>query len=183
MRLLFNQAILFVSLFFLCGAQVVAFVAAHQSPALDHNVSPSALRELNDKRRALLIVFRAGVVDTRDYNRALLDLAQKADPKPGRYRLAYDVIAKKLNGYIEKYKSLTPALELGDADFVILFNLIEYRHVLNTTYAYGELFVVRKGKAESQQPPAIIWKSRKVQWAGDAINDLIRELRMSRGEF
>ena len=78
---------------------------------------------------------------------------------------------------------MTAVTEVTDADYVILFNLLEYRTVLNTTYPYGELFVVIKGSPETQTPPRIVWKSRKVQWAGDAVSDLIKQLRTVRGEM
>jgi hypothetical protein len=77
---------------------------------------------------------------------------------------------------------LTPAHDLSDADYVIYFNLIEYRRILNTIYPYGELFVIVKGSPENQKPPRIVWKAKKVLWAGDAISDLIKDLKMVRGE-
>jgi hypothetical protein len=92
------------------------------------------------------------------------------------------VIAKKLNSYIRKYKSLIPATQLSDADCVIFFNLVEYRRILNTSYPFGELYIILKGTPEKQKPPRVIWKSRKVLWAADAVNEFLRELRNVRGE-
>jgi hypothetical protein len=151
-----------------------------------HNGSPvsGALTQLNGKRNVLLLVLRAGVLDTQGDNKAVLELALKTDPGPPlRHRLAYDTMAKKLNSYIKKYRSVNPAQQMGDADFIILFNLLEYRRILNVIYPYGELFVIVKKNTAEQVPLGIIWKSRKIQWAGDAINDLIRELKTARGEF
>jgi len=143
----------------------------------------SALAELRYKERALLMVFRSGVLDASNNERAIIDQVLKADPEPkGRNRWAYGQIAKKLNSYIRKYGSLTPAHELSDADYIIYFNLIEFRRVLNVTYPYGELFVILKGSPATQTPPRVIWKAKKVLWAGDAINDLIRDLKTVRGE-
>ena len=144
---------------------------------------PSALAEVRDKKRALLMVFRAGVLDASDNERAIIDQVLKADPEPkGRNRWAYGQIASKLNSYIRKYRSLTAANELSDADYVIYFNLIEFRRILNVTYPYGELFVIVKGSPATQTPPRVIWKAKKVLWAGDAIKDLIRDLKNVRGE-
>jgi hypothetical protein len=142
-----------------------------------------SLLEVRDKRRALLLVFRSGVLDASDNEHTIIDQVLKADPEPrGRNQWVYGVLAKRLNSYIRKYKSLTAAHDLSDADYVIYFNLIEYRRILNTIYPYGELFVIVKGSPEKQKPPRIVWKAKKVLWAGDAISDLIKDLKMVRGE-
>ena len=97
--------------------------------------------------------------------------------------MGYGQIARKLNSYIRKYGSLSPAQDLSDADYVIYFNLIEYRRILNTIYPFGELFVIVKGSPETQKkPPRVIWKAKKILWAADAIGDLIKELKVLRGE-
>jgi hypothetical protein len=143
----------------------------------------SSLMEVRDKQRALLLVFRSGILDVGDSERGIIDQVLKADPQPrGRYMWAYGQLAKKLNSYIRKYKSLTAARELSDADFVIYFNLIEYRRILNVTYPYGELFVIVKGSPERNTPPRVIWRAKKILWAGDAISNLIKELKSVRGE-
>jgi len=143
----------------------------------------SSLMEVRDKQRALLLVFRSGILDAGDSERGIIDQVLKADPQPrGRYMWAYGQLAKKLNSYIRKYKSLTAARELSDADFVIYFNLIEYRRILNVAYPYGELFVIVKGSPETNTPPRVIWRAKKILWAGDAISSLIKELKSVRGE-
>jgi hypothetical protein len=153
-------------------------------PNHNETAGSAVLTQLNGKHSVLLLVLRAGVLDTRGDNQALLDLALKADPRPpARHRLAYDTMAKKLNGYIKKYRSVTAAEQLDDADFIILFNLLEYRRILNGIYPYGELFVIVKKNTNTPVPLGVVWKSRKIQWAGDAINDLIRDLKAARGEF
>jgi hypothetical protein len=162
-------------------------VLTHWHPVKPQESSPntrnSALAEVRDKKRALLMVFRAGVLDASDNERAIIDQVLKADPEPkGRNRWAYGQIANKLNSYIRKYRSLTAAYELDDADYVIYFNLIEFRRILNVTYPYGELFVIVKGSPETKTPARVIWKAKKVLWAADAINDLIRDLKHVRGE-
>jgi len=151
-----------------------------------HNDSPggSVLSQLNGKRSVLLLVLRSGILDTRGDNRALLDLVLKADPRSAmHYRLAYETIAKKLNSYARKYGSLSAAGELSDADFIILFNLLEYRRILNVNYPYGELFVIVKKDTNTEIPLGVIWKSRKIEWANDAINDLVKDLKTARGEL
>jgi len=143
----------------------------------------SSLVEVRDKHRALLVVFRSNILDASDNERAIIDQVLKADPHPrGRYQWVYGQLAKKLNAYIRKYRSLTAAQDLSDADYVIYFNLIEFRRILNTVYPYGELFVIVKGSPETNKPPRVVWKAKKILWAGDAIGSLIKELKTLRGE-
>jgi len=145
--------------------------------------STSSLSEVRDKHRALLIVFRSSVLDASDNERAIIDQVLKADPRPkGRYQWVYGQLAKKLNAYIRKYRSLTAAENLSDADYIIYFNLIEYRRILSTLYPYGELFVIVKGSPETKTPPRVVWKAKKILWASDAIGNLIKELKTLRGE-
>ena len=107
-------------------------------------------------------MFKSRVVDARDGERAIIDDVLKADPNPkGRYRWVYAQLAKKLNKYIRKYKSLSAANELSDADYVIFFNVVEFRRILNTPYPYGELFVIVKGSPETLKPPRVVWRAQK----------------------
>jgi len=143
----------------------------------------SALEEVRDKQRALLLVFRSRVLDATDNEHEIIDQVLKADPEPqGRNRWVYGQMAKKLNSYIKKYGSLKPAHDLNEADYVIYFNLVEYRRILNTIYPFGELFVIVKGSPDTQKPPRVIWKAKKILWAADAIGDLIKELKFVRGQ-
>jgi hypothetical protein len=165
-----------VSILFLL---LVCSSAATQSPAVDGN----SLEEVRDKRSALLVVFKSRVLDVGNRERAIIDDVLKADPEPkGRYRWVYTQLAKKLNKYINKYNSLTPARGLSDADYVIFFNVVEFRRILDTPYPYGELFVIVKGSPEKLKPPRVIWRARKVLIAEDAISDLIKDLKALRGE-
>lgn len=143
----------------------------------------NSLAEVRDKRNVLLVVFKSRVIDVGDSERAIIDDVLKADPEPkGRYRWVYSQLAKKLNKYMHKYKSLSAATELSEADYVIFFNVVEFRRILNTIYPYGELFVIVKGSPEKLKPPRIVWKARKVLFAEDAIGDLIKDLKTLRGE-
>ncbi len=145
----------------------------------DHN----SLAEVRDKRSALLMVFKSQVLDVSDREGAIIDDVLKANPKPtGRYRWVYTQLAKKLNKYINKYRSLTAAYELSDADYVIFFNVVEFRRILNTPYPYGELFVIVKGSPETMKPPRVVWRAKKILYAEDAITDLIKDLKAIRGE-
>ena len=159
---------------------VLCFSAVAQAPVADGN----SLAEVRDKHSALLVVFKSRVIDASDSERAIIDDVLKADPYPkGRYRWVYTQLAQKLNKYIHKYKSLSAARELSDADYVIFFNVVEFRRILNTPYPYGELFVIVKGSPETLKPPRVVWRARKVLYAEDAISDLIKDLKAIRGEI
>ncbi|HKG60036.1 MAG TPA: hypothetical protein VKB05_09755 [Pyrinomonadaceae bacterium] len=143
----------------------------------------NSLEEVRDKHKALLVVYKSRVIDARDRERAIMDDVLKADPVPkGRYRWVYTQLAKKLNKYIHKYKSLNAASELTEADYVIFFNVVEFRRILNTPYPYGELFVIIKGSPETLKPPRVVWRAKKLLYAEDAISDLIKDLKAVRGE-
>ncbi len=143
----------------------------------------SSLIELRDKRNAMLIVLRTGIVDASDNEHGILDMVLRSDPIPrGRFQWVYGTLAKKLNRYMSKYGSLSATTDLSAADFVIFFNLLEFRRILDTTYPFGELFIIVKGTPELMIPPRIVWRSRKVLYSSDAIGDFIRELKLVRGE-
>ena len=158
----------------------LCFSAAAQTPDL---ADGNSLAEVRDKHNALLIVFKSRVIDAGDRERAIIDDVLRADPQPkGRYRWVYTQLAKKLNKYINKYKSLSAASGLSEADYVIFFNVVEFRRILNTPYPYGELFVIVKGSPEELKPPRVVWRAKKVSFAEDAISDLIKDLKAVRGE-
>jgi hypothetical protein len=158
---------------------LICLSAAAQEPVSNGN----SLAEVRDKRSALLVVFKSRVIDAGDRERAIIDDVLKADPQPkGRYRWVYTQLARKLNKYIQKYNSLSAANALSEADYVIFFNVVEFRRILNTAYPYGELFVIVKGSPETLKPPRVVWRARKVLFAEDAIGDLIKDLKALRGE-
>ena len=142
-----------------------------------------SLTELRDKHRALLVVFRSRVLDATGGERAIIEDVLKADPEPkGRFRWVYNQLAKKLDKYMRQHGSLIPAETLADADYVIYFNVVEFRRILDAVYPYGELFVIVKGRPEELKPPRVVWRANKVRFAGDAISELIKELKLIRGE-
>lgn len=159
-------------------------ILAQPAPDTDEqNNHVGSITELRYKQRALLVVFKSRVVDVSDGDRAIIDGVLKADTPPkGRYRFVYNELARKLNKYIRKYGSLTSATDLADAEYVIFFNVVEFRRILNALYAYGELFVIVKGSPQELKPPRIVWRAKKMLVATDAIRDLIKDLKRLRGE-
>jgi hypothetical protein len=167
------KAVAPILLLFLC------FSAVAQQPVAEGN----SLSEIRDKQNALLVVFKSRVLDVSDREGAIIEDVLKADPHPkGRYGWVYNQLARKLNSYMRKYKSLSAAKELSQADYVIFFNVVEFRRILNTPYPYGELFVIVKGSPETLKPPRVVWRAKKMLFADDAIGDLIKDLKAVRGE-
>lgn len=163
---------------------LISFSVMGQAPVGENApAATNSLGEVRDLHRALLIVFKSRVIDVTDRERAIIQDVLKADPIPeGRNRWVYTQIARKLNKYINKYKSLSAASELAQADYVIYFNIVEWRRILYTFYPYGELFVIVKGSPEKLKPPRIVWRAKKMLSADDAIGALIKDLKALRGE-
>jgi hypothetical protein len=130
-----------------------------------------------------MLVGRLAVMDASDPERVVIEHALGGDPRENeRHRPAYNEIARVLNRYVRKYKSLVSAESVGEADFIIFFDLLEYRRILYDRYPFGVLYVVVKGTQDGATRPHVVWKSRKVQEAGDATRELVKELRFLRGE-
>jgi len=161
---------------------LICFSAMAQTPA-GEGAHVNSLAEVRDMRNFLLVVFNSHVLDVSDRERTITQDVLKAQPTPkGRFRWIYMQLARKLNKYIDKYKSLSAATDLAEADYVIFFNVVEFRRILYTYYPYGELFVIAKGSPEKLKPPRIVWKARKMLIPEDAIGELIKDLKAARGE-
>ena len=176
-----SQSVLAVCL--LAPAQSSQDLALEAVRGQESTTNHGSLYEIADKQRTILMVKRIDVIDARDDAKAALDEALRGDPHLRRgHGLAYNTIAKKLNDYIKDYNSLTSVREREEADFIILFNLIEYRYVLGVYYPYGDLFVISTPHGTNQSPPSVVWRSRKPQFADDAISNFIKDLKKVRGE-
>jgi hypothetical protein len=155
-------------------------VAGQEAPASNH---AGSLSELRDKQRALLVVFKSRVIDVNNDDRVIIDDVLKGDrTAKGRFAWVYNDLAGKLNKYINKHQSMLPARNLADAEYVIFFNVVEFRRILNALYAYGELFVIVKGSPQDLKPPRIVWRAKQVLIGTDAIRALIKDLKTLRGE-
>ena len=157
--------------------------AQQNPPGVNDNVVTGSLAELRNSRRVLLLVRRSTTIDSRGLEKTILDEAYRTDPEIRfRYPRLYNSLARKLNSYMKKYQSISPAESISDADFIVYFNLLEYRRPLGIPYPYGEMFVILNNRANGKSP-RIVWKSRKSSmWAEDAIGDFLKDLRAVRGE-
>ena len=163
---------------------LISIPAVAQEPGDETAPSEAnALEEVRNLQSALLLVFKSRVLELQDRERAIIQDVLKADPEPkGRNRWVYNIIAAKLNKYIRKHKSLIPARVLSEADYVIYFNVVEFRRILYTYYPFGELFVIVKGSPEKLKAPRVVWRTTKMLSAEDAIGALIKDLKILRGE-
>jgi hypothetical protein len=177
-----ERSILLASVVLACVFATAGSVRAQTGEVRSAHAGHS-LAELHDKHRALLVVFRSRVIDAGGGERAIIEDVLKADPHPkGRFRWVHNQLAKKLDKYMRQHGSLIPADGLADAEYVIYFNVVEFRRILDAVYPYGELFVIIKGTPEEQKPPRIVWRANKVRFAGDVMGELIKELKLIRGE-
>ncbi|HYE12983.1 MAG TPA: hypothetical protein VD968_00925 [Pyrinomonadaceae bacterium] len=151
------------------------------------------LADIKTKRKVTLVVVRAKTVDSRDTARSAIEEARSVEEareaageearaganrrQRRRHAYAYNVVAEKLNNYMKKHGGMSAAMGLDDAEFVVIFNLLEYRRVLNSIYPFGELFVVVNGPR-----PRLVWRSSKATFAEDAAGEFIKELKASRGQ-
>jgi hypothetical protein len=149
----------------------------------NENILTGSVADLRNSRRVLLLVRRGGVIDSRGLARTIIGEAYREDPDARlRYPRLFNTLARKLNNYMRKYGSITAVKNIADTDFIILFNLLEYRRTLGYLYPYGELFVILNDRLNGK-PPRIVWRTRKSpMYAEDAINDLIKEMKTVRGE-
>ena len=154
-----------------------------QQNTFNDGVVTGSLYELRGKRRVLLMVRRSAVVDASGQAKAILaEVYGPSLEQRGRFPRIFNALARKLNKYMIKNQSISAALTISDAEFIVFFNLLEYRRPLGTPYPYGDMFVILNDRSYGRQP-RIIWKTRRSpRWAEDAIDEFIRDLKATRGE-
>jgi hypothetical protein len=150
---------------------------------VNDGVVTGSLTELRTRRHVLLLVRRSAVIDSRGQARSILNEVYRAGAEPPQhFARIYNTIAGRLNKYMVKYRSISAVRDISNAEFIVFFNLLEYRWPLGHPYAYGEMFVILNERSGNGQP-RIIWKTRKSPISvEDAINELIRDLKDARGE-
>jgi hypothetical protein len=164
----------------ICQAAIKAQTDATEG---DESVVTGSLSELRNSRRVILLVRRSNVVDSRGLAKSILNEAYREEPDArARYPWLYNLLARKLNNYMRRYQSITAVNDVSEADFIVLFNLVEYRRPLGYAYPYGEMFVILNNRTGGKSPQ-IVWKTRKSPvWAEDAIKDFLKDFKAVRGE-
>ena len=170
------------------SGRVLLLILLAVCPALaqtesDDNMFTGSVNELRDRRRVFRLVERSSVVDAREEAKSILAEVYESDPTPrAPFARIYNAIARKLNKYMAEHQSISAVRDMRDADFIILFNLLEYRRPLGHPYPYGGMFVILNDRSAGREPH-IVWKTRKRSvWAEDAIKDFIKDLKAARGE-
>lgn len=165
---------------------LLAAVAAAGQRAPAGEVSRGPLSDVRALRRVALLVSRTQTVDARDpaqiaveqYGRAL------AGSGPRTHAPAYRAVARRLNKYIRKYRSMTAVQSAAEADFVIVFNVLRVRgsFIPDEPYIFGKLFVVARAP-DPARPPRVVWESEGYESRlEDAVGDFLKALRAARGE-
>ncbi|HEY6187814.1 MAG TPA: hypothetical protein VIW80_09060 [Pyrinomonadaceae bacterium] len=158
-----------------------AAVARYRLEGVD--AAQGSLMEIKERRRAFLIVVRSSVIDADDSGASIVKEALETDARDARRHFyPYNVIARKLNEYMRKHHSMSAVDEVWQADYIIYFNLVQYRRTINGVYPYGELYVILNRGADDAKPARIIWKTKKILWAEDAVKEFLSELKRTRGE-
>ena len=172
-----------------CTLRILLLILLIVCPALAQtqttdNVVRGSINELRTRRRVFLIVRHSSVVDAKEEAKSILAEVYQSDAGPphGQFARIYNAIGGKLNKYMAEYQSISSVRDLRDADFIVLFNLLEYRWPLGRPYPYGEMFVILNDHSGGREP-RIVWRTRKrSEWAEDAIKEFIRDLKAVRGE-
>lgn len=173
---------LLIALALAASAGGAAVPAPASGSADDDQTFEGSLAEVKDKQLVFLVAARSRVVDVRGPDPAAL-LEALGDGRVRTHAYPYTVIARKLNEFIRKGRGMTAARSAAEADYVIYFNVLEYRRTINGVYPYGELFVILKRDSGGKpQPPRIVWRTRRPTWAEDAAKEFLKELRRARGE-
>ncbi len=141
-----------------------------------------SLAEIKTKPNMTLVILKSSILDASGADEPIIKEALAGEPRlAARHRFAYGLIARQLNQYIKKYRSLRPTDKISQSDFIVYFKLVEYRRLLNGVYPYGELYVIVPAR-ETAGNARIIWRTRKIGFAEDAIKDMLRDLKQIRGE-
>jgi len=170
----------------LSGLLLISPTTAYsQKPAEDLGevVVTGSLADVRTMRHVLLLVRRSAVVDSRGQAKSILGEVYRNDADGiKRFPRTYNSIARRLNQYMNKYGSISGARNIAEAEFIVFFNLLEYRRPLGRPYPYGEMYVILNERSTSK-PPRIVWKNRKSPvWVEDAVDEFLKDLKATRGE-
>jgi hypothetical protein len=157
--------------------------APAEQPAAEGTARPAvahgSLEEVRGRMNARLLVIRPRTVSAGDPALGVADAVRRRATTERRHGRIHNAIAKMLNKYIEKYGSMTATRSVEEADYVVVFNLLQFKRVLNDFYPVGEMYLVAYTEPG---PPRVLWKTEKEMFYDDATKNLIKALKQSRGE-
>ena len=152
---------------------------------MEERVLRAPLSVIANKQRALLIVTRSLAVDTRGRVRGVINEVFDTEARSlPRHEYAYGLASKRLEKYAGERGSLTLVEKLEEADFVIVFKVVrEVRSFApEEPFIYGEMFVFLN-KTPDESEPALLWRSKDDTTSPeDAARELIKQLKLVRGE-
>jgi hypothetical protein len=145
-----------------------------------------SVADLRDRRRAALLVVRTQTVDARDPAIVAVELYRQAAGGMGArpHVAGHRAVARQLNKYIRKHRSLTAVKSAAEADFVLVFNVLRVRgsFIPDEPYIFGKLFVIARG-TQADPRPSVVWESKGYESRIDkALGDFLKALRAVRGE-
>lgn len=158
--------------------------AAPEQPAAEApgrpGVAYGSLQEVRGTMmNARLLVIRPRTVHAGDAALGVTEAVRGRATTERRLSRLHNAIAKMLNKYIEKYGGMTATRSVEEADYVVVFNLLQFKRVLNDIYPTGEMYLVAY---REPGPPRVLWKTPKEMFYDDATKNLIKALKQSRGE-
>jgi hypothetical protein len=134
--------------------------------------------ELRGKTRARLVVIRSSVIDVDGSAKSAVDAVREGKATERKYGRTFNTIATVLNKYINKHGTITAVKDPGAADFVIVFNLVRYRRILNYIYPSGELYVISQ---PDDGPARLLWRTKEMI-AEDAAKKFVDALQQLYGQ-
>ncbi|HLM57423.1 MAG TPA: hypothetical protein VK422_15015 [Pyrinomonadaceae bacterium] len=157
--------------------------ATPEQPAAEAPASPGvaygSLQEVVGRMNARLLVIRPRTVSAGDPALGVAEAVRKRDVTERRLGRLHNAIAVMLNKYVQKYGSMTAARSPEQADYVVVFNLLQFKRTLNGIYPTGEMYLVAY---REPGPPRVLWQTPKEMFYDDATKSLIKALKQSRGE-
>ena len=150
-----------------------------EAPPPRPRVAYGSLQEVKERMNVRLLVIRPRTVSAGDPSLGVADAVRARATTERRHGRLHNAIARMLNKYIEKYGGMTATMSVEEADYVIVFNLLQFKRVLNDFYPTGEMYLVAY---REPGPPRVLWKTEKEMFYDDATKNLIKALKQSRGE-
>lgn len=177
---------------FVCAARAaaqgdagVAGASGAEDEERSDDISRESFAEVREMKRVLLVATKSLTADARGPAREVLEeVFERPEGSVRRHEYAYSIIGKRLNRYIRRHRSITAVESLAEADFVIVFKVLNEQpsFIASEPHVYGEMFVILN-RAPTRPRPVVVWWTKHNQTTlEDAVDDFLKDLRELRGE-